>query len=166
MRIRSLLLLVVPAALAACVPPPAKVAPAPAAPLPPPIAAAPAPLPLSSDWRDWPLTPGDWRYASDGSARFGPGATAWLTLRCEGGSILLDRAGSATSTTVRTTALTRAVPLTPSPNGGVARLAASDPLFDAIGFSRGRFVVESAGAPPLVVPAWAEVLRVVEDCRR
>ena len=45
-------------------------------------------------------------------------------------------------------------------------LPASDPLIDAMGYSRGRFIVETPGAPPLVIPAWAEVLRVAEDCRR
>ena len=44
-------------------------------------------------------------------------------------------------------------------------LTASDPLLDAMGFSRGRFVIEQAGAAPLVVPAWAEIERVTEDCR-
>ncbi len=51
------------------------------------------------------------------------------------------------------------------PHGVSASLPANDPLLDAIGFSRGRFVVEQAGTPPLVLPAWAEVERVVEDCR-
>jgi hypothetical protein len=46
-----------------------------------------------------------------------------------------------------------------------AMLPASDPLVDAMGYSRGRFIVETTGAPSLVVPAWSEVLRVAEDCR-
>ena len=46
-----------------------------------------------------------------------------------------------------------------------ATLAANDPLLDAIGFSRGRFIVEQTGASTLVVPAWAEIERVTEDCR-
>ena len=46
-----------------------------------------------------------------------------------------------------------------------AELGVRDSLVDAIGFSRGRFVVEGAGQPRLVVPAWAEFLRVAEDCR-
>ena len=46
-----------------------------------------------------------------------------------------------------------------------AALPAQDPLLDAMGFSRGRFIVELGGQAPLVVPAWAEVLRVTEDCR-
>ncbi|WP_343520792.1 hypothetical protein [Sphingomonas sp.] len=46
-----------------------------------------------------------------------------------------------------------------------ATLPANDQLVDAMGYSRGRFIVETPGMAPLVVPAWAEVLRVVEDCR-
>jgi hypothetical protein len=44
-------------------------------------------------------------------------------------------------------------------------LGARDALVDAIGFSRGRFVVEGGGLAALVVPAWPEILRVAEDCR-
>ena len=45
-------------------------------------------------------------------------------------------------------------------------LTPRDPVLDAMAFSRGRFLVEQAGMPTLVVPAWAEVGRVTEDCRR
>ena len=46
-----------------------------------------------------------------------------------------------------------------------ADLAPRDPLLDALGYSRGRFIVAGNGLPTLVVPAYAEVLRVAEDCR-
>ena len=42
---------------------------------------------------------------------------------------------------------------------------AYDPLLDAIAFSRGRFTVESESGAMLVLPAWPEPARVVEDCR-
>ena len=71
--------------------------------------------------------------------------------------------------TIVTTSQTRA--LRSLPTGGTppyvaAGLQPSDTLLDAMGFSRGRFLVEQAGLPILVVPAWAEVLRVTEDCRQ
>ena len=44
-------------------------------------------------------------------------------------------------------------------------LSANDRLLDAMAFSRGRFAIETAGLPTLYVPSWAEVSRVVEDCR-
>lgn len=140
------------------VPPAPQPPPAPR-PLPPPP--APAPAPVAADWRDWPLSAGTWSYQrnSAGSvARFGlPGAPPELSLRCSGGSMTLERKGANGPLTVRTTSLTRALP--------AASLASTDGLLDAMSYSRGRFVVETAGLPPLVVPAWSEVPRVVEDCR-
>ena len=44
-------------------------------------------------------------------------------------------------------------------------LVSNDPLLDSLAFSRGRLGVTVAGSPSLVVPAWPEVARVVEDCR-
>ena len=40
-----------------------------------------------------------------------------------------------------------------------------DPLLDAIVSSRGRIAFTVGPQPPLVVPPWAEVARVIEDCR-
>ena len=44
-------------------------------------------------------------------------------------------------------------------------LAARDPLLDAIAFSRGRIAVVMTGSEPLVMPAWPEAARTIEDCR-
>jgi hypothetical protein len=46
-----------------------------------------------------------------------------------------------------------------------ATLESTNTLLDALAFSRGRFGVSVPGAPALVLPAWAEVGRVIEDCR-
>jgi len=173
-------LLAVMVALAGCVGPTAPTRPAPEpVPVPsytpPPV--LPQPLP-GKDWRDWPMTPGDWVYRQDarGSiALFGPrGADAVLTLRCDraANTLYLSRQGfaaAAVALTVRTSTLLRT--LSAAPTGGTPSYVAvalqpRDPLLDAMGYSRGRFVVEQAGAPTLVVPAWAEIERVTEDCRR
>ncbi len=142
-----------------------------ASPAPPP----PAPAPLAADWRDWPLTPGTWRYERDARgtrALFGGvGSDALLVLRCDlpARRFFLSRAGQATGPlTVRTSSTTKAVAVRPT--GGVppyvaAEPSARDPLLDAMAFSRGRFVIEQAGAATLVVPAYAEIGRVIEDCR-
>ena len=147
------------------------VTPRPAAPLPP------APTPAAADWRDWPLTPGDWVYRQDarGSiALYGtPGSDAVLTLRCDAGArmVYLSRAGAggAGAATIRTTSTARTLNLTPT-GGATPYLAVAltprDSLLDAMGFSRGRFVIEQAGYPTLVIPAWAEIERVTEDCRK
>jgi hypothetical protein len=47
----------------------------------------------------------------------------------------------------------------------VADVAATDPLLDAIAFSRGRFATAAEGAPLVAVPARSEPARVIEDCR-
>lgn len=71
-----------------------------------------------------------------------------------------------TAMTIRTTSLVRALAAAPSGADTVASLEPRDALLDAIAFSRGRFIVEQRGAATLAVPAWAEVGRVIEDCRR
>lgn len=159
--------------------PPVVPAPAPRpVPVPTPTPApAPAPRPApSADWRDWALTPGSWAYRQDarGSiALYGvAGGEAELTLRCDTGRgrVVLSRKGEGVSAlTLRTTSTLRQLAVQPVAAGAspwlAAELAPRDPALDAMGFSRGRFVVEGAGLPTLVVPAYAEILRVAEDCR-
>lgn len=170
-------------ALAGCsstaiVPPSAERAPAPAprpAPMPAP---APTPTPTQApgaDWRDWALTPGNWVYrreARGSVALYGrSGADPEASLRCDtaNGRLVLARRGEGpmaltvrTSSTLKTLTAER---IAASPGYVAAELAARDPLVDAMGFSRGRFIIESRGAPTLVLPAWPEILRVAEDCR-
>ena len=67
--------------------------------------------------------------------------------------------------TIRTSYGARSLPAARQQSALVARLAVSDPLLDQMAFSRGRFTVEAAGAPLLIVPAWPELARVIEDCR-
>ena len=155
------------AALASCAQRPAP-APAPA-PAPQPVP-APAPLPPPAapalPWQDAPLSPGDWTW--DGrSASFGPAGRPSFVVRCEAGQVLLERRGAAPATggslTIRTSTTMRTLPARSGPDGLVAVLLASDPLLDAILYSRGRFAVEAPLASPLVVPTWPEPARVVED---
>lgn len=135
------------------------------APTPPP---QPAPLPLA--WEDSPLAAGDWSWRDTGggsSATFGAGAGPVFLVRCTGGrQIELVRAGAAgAALTVRTTGAERRLAAAAGPDGLTARLAATDPMLDEIVFSRGRFAVEAEGAPLLILPAWPEPARVIEDCR-
>jgi len=46
-----------------------------------------------------------------------------------------------------------------------AELSAYDKLLDALAFSRGRIVVAPSNGTALVVPAWPDIIRVIEDCR-
>ena len=177
---RNIIPLVAVVVLAGCVaqPIPPRSAPPPA-PARPAVVPRPVP-PASTDWRDWSVTPGDWAYRQDSggsTALFGPvGGNAVLTLHCDVASatLYLSRQGAiVTPLTIRTSSLSRTVPVQPTSAGPVGaptyvatRLAARDPLLDAMVFSRGRFIVEQAAAATLVVPAWAEIARVTEDCRR
>ncbi|GAA0734224.1 hypothetical protein CA233_15025 [Sphingomonas sp. ABOLD] len=174
MRLLSLFAGVGLIALAGCVPAPSTPPPASAPrPLPVPAPAPPPPAPTrGADWRDWPLTPGDWRYRA-GSATYGvAGGAPLATLRCDLAArrVTLSRTGKAPTTlTLRTTSAVRAIPATPDigASGMIAMtFAANDGFLDALGFSRGRFVIEGGGLPVLVIPAWPEILRVVEDCRK
>jgi hypothetical protein len=161
-------------ALAACVPPP-EPTPAPSpTPTPAPVPTpTPTPQPFAGHWLDAPATPGDWTYR-DGLASFGqPGAQPLLTLRCDqpGGAVEIVRAGSAAAalqmrllTEFQDRALD-AMPARSDPATIVARVPARDPLLDAMAFSKGRFAVEITGLQTLYVPSWAEVTRVIEDCR-
>lgn len=99
------------------------------------------------------------------------GADARAVLRCDRGErrVFLSVAGSAPAPlVVRTTSTSRSLAV--SPTGGAvpyvaAALSPSDPLLDAMAFSRGRFALDQPGAQPLALPAWAEIGRVIEDCR-
>ena len=101
------------------------------------------------------------------------GAPALVTLTCDlrGRTVLLARAGDvpgAVPMTIRTTFNVRALTSDPAgahPGWITARLAARDPLLDAIAFSRGRFSLEVTGLAPLYLPSWPELSRVIEDCR-
>ena len=161
---------------AACIPPAAERNTSPTPPPPTPVvrpAPVPPPAPLAEDWRDWPLATGTWRYdrVGGGQAVFGAGVgAARLTLRCDRAAqqIVLSHAGAATGPlTVRTSTIARSLAVTPEAGGTSVRAAlpVRDPLLDAIAFSRGRFVIQQAGAAPLVMPTYAEIGRVIEDCR-
>jgi hypothetical protein len=119
--------------------------------------------------------PGTWSWSQTASGSEGTfsdaSARPQLTIRCTRLSrfVTLSRPASAAapSLSVWTSTQTRSLPakFDPATARLSADLAAFDPLLDAIAFSRGRFAVGLAGQPPLVVPPWADVARIVEDCR-
>jgi hypothetical protein len=132
-----------------------------------------APPPAALDWRDAPITPGDWSWSMAGGQSVARFAGGMLTLRCDraSGTVALLRAGGAAGSepmTVTTTSGVRTLSATPESAPGpvlAVRLRANDTLLDAMTFSRGRFMVQVPGLPPLYAPSWPEVGRVVEDCR-
>lgn len=155
---------------------PRPIAPSPVTTRPAPVATpAPAHAPASVEWQYRPATPGNWTYRADpaGSvALFGQnGADPQLTIRCDRAArrISLIRAGTGTGAMIlRTSYGATSWPTTPAPAAAPQTLAvraASDATLDQIAYSRGKFAIEATGLPPLIVPAWAEMARVVEDCR-
>ena len=164
--------------------PPVQPAPPPPAPMPPPP--APALPPLSADWRDWPFSPGNWgwRAETEGStAAFGQGsgdpasrdALPDVRLHCARPTrrVILSRLGRAeqgAQMTIRTDFGTLTWPTVNVLDAQgrmwvTATRGATDPGLDQIAFSRGRFTVEVPGMAPLVLRPWAELSRVIEDCR-
>lgn len=166
------LTLALPLALAGCVPQP-RSAPAPQA-RPAPVAMpAPLPPPVHSNWMDAPATAGDWTYRTGlggGVAQFASSGVPIFNMKCEAAArtVILTRMGAAFGSeqmTVRSESQSRTLPAV-AVNGDVSsRLGASDRLLDAMALSKGRFAIEVPSAPTLYLPSWAEVTRVIEDCR-
>ncbi|MBO9574818.1 MAG: hypothetical protein J7494_03690 [Sphingobium sp.] len=141
--------------------------------LPPPPALPPPP----KAWDVAPLSEGDWHYRQDGTqtmAWFGPSdAKIALTITCNKASrqIALSRSGNgggATTMIIRTSFGDLNWAATPGA-GSFAEMIAVRPArdigFDWIAFSRGRISVEAPNLPRLIAPAWADISRVIEDCR-
>ncbi|MFN3619053.1 hypothetical protein [Sphingorhabdus sp.] len=175
MQIRHLTLIAI-MALAACVAPPPQPAPKTVS-APPPVVVTPTPEPrLAGDWNDWPFTPGNWTYSRDGRGSMGafgaPGRTATVSLRCDAQSrrVYLAREASAPGQrmVIRTsTAMKEFIARAVSANTAniAAEILPNDPILDAMAFSRGRVLVEAEGQQPVILPSWAEITRIVEDCR-
>ena len=118
---------------------------------------------------------GNWTYAAtaDGSEAVFANAAGnpQLWVHCTRATRRVNIAKPATSAApslnVWTSSLTRIVASSFNPATGrlTIDLAAADPLLDSIVSSRGRIGFTVTGQPSLVVPAWAEAARVIEDCR-
>lgn len=118
---------------------------------------------------------GEWTYSTttDGSeATFANSSHApQVTIRCTRStrrvSILKAASAASLSLWVWTSSQVKSVPATYDAATALvqAELGANDPLLDAIAASRGRIGFSTSGLAALVVPPWAEVSRVIEDCR-
>ncbi|UYH55573.1 hypothetical protein N6L26_03135 [Qipengyuania sp. SS22] len=170
--------------IAACVPAP-QPTPAPE-PAPTPVAttpAAPPPMPApapAENWIDRPQTAGNWTYSDSGEnavAQFVDGrGTSVFSLLCltadrQVGLVRNAASGGNGQMIIRTETAERTLParaFTPDSAGRprlIAYVSARDPLLDAMALTRGRFAVEAPGLSTLYLPPWAEVTRVIEDCR-
>ena len=156
-------------------PPAREPAPSPA----PVVRPAPAPPAPVLDWVDRPATPGDWSYRTESngsSAIFGePSGGVRFAIRCDitQRRILFSRPGTldpgrAARLTLTSTGGSATYALANAGGDGasvVASVAASDPFLDRLVYTRGRFLVRTDGQPDMVLPNWAEISRVLEDCR-
>ena len=134
-----------------------------------------ATTPPAVDFSTARVAPGSWTYQATptGSAARFVDATgiARLAIECSKASrrvtIARTTAAPAPSIFVWTSNGSRSLPVRFEANAMrvSAELAAFDALLDAIAFSRGRIGVTMAGAEALVVPAWPEPARTIEDCR-
>ena len=139
-----------------------------------PAAAQTAPAP-TFDYSIANAVGGTWTYsqsAGGSSATFAttPGLPL-LTLTCNRPlrRVAIARTASAIAPflMVWSTSMNRNVPAgyNPATRLLTAELSAYDKLLDALAFSRGRIVVGPSNGTPLVVPAWPDIIRVIEDCR-
>ncbi|NVE94203.1 hypothetical protein [Altererythrobacter lutimaris] len=140
--------------------------------MPPPIMEQ-----LPENWMDQPRAPGDWTYERESSetfALYGQGREDMLAIiRCDlrtrqvGIGMFGMRSASArmqihTETMSRTLEATQresAMPLV------AAEVDANNRLLDAMAITKGNFAMQVDGARILYLPGWAEVTRVIEDCR-
>lgn len=128
-----------------------------------------------TDFSIAPPLPGNWVYAAraDGSEASFLDASGrpQLFVRCIRSTRQVTLARPATAAApflnIWTTSQTRNLPASydPATYRLSARVTAYDPVLDAIAFSRGRFAVIVSGTTALIVPAWEEPARVIEDCR-
>ena len=141
------------------------------------LAASAAPLSAqtAADWRTAGLTAGGWAYretATGSEAVFTDARVIRrLVVKCSRASrrVSLSVASPvpASALAVATTEAERSLPAVFDAQGFqiVAEMAAQDPLLDAIASSRGRFAITASGGSTLVLPAWPEIARSIEDCR-
>ena len=132
-------------------------------------------VPRAVDFSTSAVAPGSWIYQAlpgGSESRFVDATgTARLVLHCTKATrqVSISHASGvpAASLSVWTSSASRNLPVRFEANAMrvTAELFALDPLLDAIAFSRGRFAVTMAGGSPLVVPAWPEAARTIEDCR-
>ena len=127
------------------------------------------------DFSTAPITAGSWAYQAvpgGSAARFMDSTgTARFALECSKATrrVTISRASatSAPGLFIWTTDASRSIGARFEPTAMLValELAARDPLLDAMAYSRGRIAVVMTGAEALIMPAWPEAARTIEDCR-
>lgn len=133
--------------------------------------------PTYENYLDAPQTPGDWTYIAERDETFALFGLSienpQAIIRCDLDSrkVGIGRFGSDRGTAVmriRTETRQQILEASTRDSGQplvAAEMDARDPILDAMALSKGRFAIETEGTATLYLPAWAEVTRVIEDCR-
>ena len=118
---------------------------------------------------------GNWSYAPavDGSEAVFSNASGnpqlWVHCTRPTRRVTISRAATTAAQALNVWTSSQTKEMVASFNPATGRLTSDfgnyDPLLDAIVSSRGRVGFSYGAQPPLIVPAWAEIARVVEDCR-
>ena len=118
---------------------------------------------------------GDWSYSptSDGSeaAFIDAGGQRQLTIRCTRSTrrvtVLKNVPAPSPSLWIWTSSESKNLPGIYDAASGrvIVDFAPFDPFLDAIASSRGRVGFSTSGLSALIVPPWADLGRVIEDCR-
>ena len=122
---------------------------------------------------DQPRTPGDWRYrprSEGGIAEYvSTSGTILFQMDCTPEiGVLLSIAGTnfnASAMQIRTETANRRLAADAREGWIQSVLRPQDRFLDAMAVTKGNFAVQGEGLPPLYLPGWAEVTRVIEDCR-
>ncbi|WP_394727296.1 hypothetical protein [Altererythrobacter sp. GH1-8] len=154
---------------------------------PQPARAAPPSAPTSAqasllaempdNWMDQPRTPGDWTYVQEAGETFALyGANQQemrAIIRCDlntrkVGIGIFGTSARTLSLDIRTETMGRTLQATQRESAQpllAAEVNANDRLLDAMAVTKGNFALRVPGSPVLYLPGWAEVTRVIEDCR-
>ncbi|HWJ59983.1 MAG TPA: hypothetical protein VNR68_10165 [Sphingomicrobium sp.] len=121
--------------------------------------------PIAGNWTSAPIAAGSVATFRDSSARPQLMITCARSIR----RVTLSRPGTRVSPFlfVWTSSGSRNLPASfdPATNLVSAAVTVTDPILDAVASSRGRFAVGMSGSLALIVPAWPEAARAIEDCR-
>lgn len=117
-----------------------------------------------------PITPGTWTWQHDDGTSTAVFADALVTVTCDlpAGTVTIARRGNmadGAAVTLLSSTQNRTFQGRKRGEQIAVTLAAGDAFLDALAMSRGRFGVEVVGLDPVYPGSWAEVSRVLEDCR-
>lgn len=132
---------------------------------------------LPDNWADQPRLPGDWSYVQEPGETFAlygnGGEQMHAIVRCDlntrkVGIGLFGITDQSAIMSVHTETMSRELQASQRSSAQplmAAEVDANDRLLDAMAVTKGNFAIHVPGARIAYLPGWAEVTRVIEDCR-